>query len=135
MTREDDTIFRRRNPHRLYRDRRNGKIAGVCAGIGDYFGISVTVLRLGCIAMLFFAGPLIILGYAIAAFVIPRKPEETPYRSPDEEQFWRSVSRAPNFTFGEVRHRVRELEHRLRRMEAYITSSQFEIDRELSRRN
>jgi phage shock protein PspC (stress-responsive transcriptional regulator) len=29
------------NPRRLYRDVENGMISGVCAGLGDYFGISV----------------------------------------------------------------------------------------------
>ena len=29
---------------RFYRDKRNGKIMGVCAGIADYTGIDVTVV-------------------------------------------------------------------------------------------
>ena len=33
------------NPRRLYRDVEHGVIAGVCAGIADYFGISVRALR------------------------------------------------------------------------------------------
>ncbi|MEK7152715.1 MAG: PspC domain-containing protein [Patescibacteria group bacterium] len=33
-------------PKRLYRDPKNGMIAGVCSGLGAYFGIDATVVRL-----------------------------------------------------------------------------------------
>ncbi len=31
----------------LYRDKQNGKIMGVCAGIADYTGVNVGWVRLG----------------------------------------------------------------------------------------
>ena len=41
------------NPRRLYRDTENGILAGVCAGIADFFGFSVKATRwvvaLGCL--------------------------------------------------------------------------------------
>lgn len=34
------------NGKKLYRDKVNGKISGVCAGLAEYFEIDVTLIRL-----------------------------------------------------------------------------------------
>lgn len=118
---------------RLYRDKQHAIIAGVCAGLAEKHGMPRAVVRLIAVLLLF--TPLcgvVVIAYIVAAFVIPPKPTDL-YRSPDEEHFWRSVNRAPQDTFGSLRHRFRELEHRLRRMEAYVTSKEFELDRELNK--
>lgn len=118
---------------RLYRDTEHRCIAGVCAGLAEKHGLPRFVVR--CIAILLLFTPLslaVIIAYVLAAFLIPEKPRDL-YKSQAEETFWRSVNRAPADTFGQVRHQFRELENRLRRMEAYITSKEFELDRELSR--
>lgn len=118
---------------RLYRDTDHACIAGVCAGLAEKHGLPRFLVRVIAVLLLF--TPLnfaVVIAYIVAAFAIPRKPADL-YRSPEEEIFWRSVNRAPSDTFGSLRHRYRELEHRLRRMEAYITSSEFELDRELGK--
>ena len=38
---------------RFYRDKRNGKIMGVCAGIADYTGFDVTLVRIMLVAAVF----------------------------------------------------------------------------------
>ena len=35
---------------RFYRDKRNGKVMGICAGIADYTGFDVSLVRIGMIA-------------------------------------------------------------------------------------
>lgn len=58
---------------RLYRVR-NGKILfGVCAGIGEYFNIDPTMVRLGVVVLtcIGFSG---ILAYVIAAIIMPEEP-------------------------------------------------------------
>jgi phage shock protein PspC (stress-responsive transcriptional regulator) len=32
-----NALYERRNPHKLYRDKKNAVLAGVCAGIAEYF--------------------------------------------------------------------------------------------------
>ena len=59
---------------RLYRSRTDKKICGVCAGLGKYFGIDPTLVRLAAVALVLFAG-CGILAYIIAALVIPEDPE------------------------------------------------------------
>lgn len=127
-------IHHRKNPHRLYRDRDNAMIAGVCAGVAEYFGFSRKGLRvITAIGSIIFM-PFVVASYIILAIVLPTRPVE---QKVDEEkaQFWRNVSNAPSDVFSSVRHRFRELDLRLQKMEAFVTSREFDIDRELGRTN
>lgn len=118
---------------RLYRDSEHAWIAGVCAGLAEKHGLPRAVVRIIAVLLLFTPLTLpVIVAYVVAAVVIPKKPVDL-FRSREEERFWRSVNRAPSDTFGSLRHRFREMEHRLRRMEAYVTSNEYELDRELGR--
>ena len=55
-----------RNRYRLYRDPRNGVLAGVCAGLAAYFGIERVAVRLAFVlALVFFFFPAA-LGYVVA---------------------------------------------------------------------
>ena len=56
---------------RIYRNPRNKVIAGVCAGIADYFDIDVTWVRLGFVLAIFASG-VGLLAYVIAWIVIPK---------------------------------------------------------------
>lgn len=122
----------RTNPHRLYRDRDNAMIAGVCAGLADYFGFSTRGLRVVVAICFLLFMPFVFISYIVLAIILPVKPREA---AVDEEKadFWREVANAPADVFGNVRHRFRELDRRLQRMEALVTSREFEFDRELKR--
>jgi phage shock protein PspC (stress-responsive transcriptional regulator) len=62
-----------KNVKKLYRaPEKNSMVAGVCAGIADYFNIDPTLIRLLWV-FLIFAGGSGILAYLIAWIVIPRK--------------------------------------------------------------
>jgi len=56
---------------RLLRSKKNRMIAGVCAGIGDYFGVDPTVIRLVWVLLTFFSGGVGVLAYVIAWVIIP----------------------------------------------------------------
>ncbi len=60
---------------KLYKSNDNKKLDGVCAGIGEYFDIDPTLVRLAWVFITLFAGAGLI-AYIIAAIVIPRKPVE-----------------------------------------------------------
>ncbi len=57
---------------RLYKSRTNKKVAGVCGGIGEYFDIDPTLVRLGFVALSFLAGGGLLV-YIVAALIIPAK--------------------------------------------------------------
>jgi len=129
-----NSFYKRRNPHKLYRDKENALIAGVCAGIAEYFGWNRKGMRLVtallCLVPPFM--PFMIVSYILLAIFLPVKPAGL-YETKEQAEFWRGVSNAPSDVFGSLSHRFKELNLRLERMEAFVTSKEFEIDRELDR--
>lgn len=128
-------FYKRKNPHRLFRDKQNAMLAGVCAGISEYAGLNRKGVRIATLLLMLFPPffMFIVISYVILAIVLPAKPEDL-YESPEQAEFWRGVTNAPSDVFGALRHRFRELNIRLERMEAHVTSKEFEIDQELGRR-
>ncbi len=65
-----------------YRSRNDRMLAGVCAGLGKHFGVSVTALRLALVILTIFVGWGIIV-YAVLWVVMPLEedpqlPQQTP---------------------------------------------------------
>jgi phage shock protein C len=56
---------------RLYRSRNNRMIAGVCAGLGHYFGVDPTLVRVLAVVCLLVFNIMTILAYIIMIFIIP----------------------------------------------------------------
>ncbi len=64
---------------RLYRSRHEKWVSGVLGGLAKYFGIDVTLLRLGFLALAFLVdGGTAFVVYIVLAFVVPVEPEFTP---------------------------------------------------------
>lgn len=59
---------------KLYRSRDERMFAGVCGGIGDYFGIDPTLVRLIFVVAGLFGGPVAIVAYLIFMIVVPQEP-------------------------------------------------------------
>ena len=60
------------NPKRLYLSNTHKKLCGVCGGLGEYFGIDSTLLRLVWVVFgLTGAG---MLAYFAGALVVPKAP-------------------------------------------------------------
>lgn len=58
---------------KLYKDKQNQKICGVCAGLAVYFDIDVTLVRLAWVLFALVAG-CGILAYILAAIIMPDTP-------------------------------------------------------------
>lgn len=58
--------------NQFYRDKSRGMIAGVCAGLADYFGVSPAILRLGFVLLALAGGPGVVL-YFILWILLPEK--------------------------------------------------------------
>lgn len=64
---------------RLVRPRTNRKIAGVCAGLAEYFDLDVTLVRVLWILVTIFSAIIFgIVGYIVAWIVMPEEPEMLP---------------------------------------------------------
>jgi phage shock protein C len=55
----------------LYRIPKQGKIAGVCAGLADYFDFDVTLVRVIFVVSAFISGGAVVLLYIIMAVILP----------------------------------------------------------------
>ena len=58
---------------KLYKDKQNQKLCGVCAGIAKYFSIDATLVRLALVAFCLLGGSGV-LAYIICAIIIPEEP-------------------------------------------------------------
>ena len=59
---------------KLYLAESDRKIAGVCGGIAEYFGVDSTLIRVLWVVFAIFAGSGV-LAYLIAWLLIPRNPD------------------------------------------------------------
>ena len=116
--------------NRLYRDKDRALLAGICAGLADWMGLNLTALRVIVILLAIPFTPVMIIGYLVLWILIPKRPRNL-YRDRHEAEFWQEVRRSPSDSVGGLNRRFRELDDRLQRMERWLTSSEYRIDREL----
>ena len=116
---------------KFYLDKRNKKWLGVCAGIADYTGLDVTLIRIGVVLLTVLGSGMTIIAYLIAAWLAPNKPSELAYETPEETKFWQGVRASPARTVRDVRSRFRDIDRRLGEVETYVTSSNSRLAREI----
>jgi phage shock protein C len=143
----------------LYRNPSSGKIAGVCAGIADYFGWETWLVRILVVSGVLFGMPFLILGYVAAWFILDKNPKEqvkqSKYNSAraskysqgdsasqhDEQvnepikvkaRVWQS-GEPPKQAFHDIRRKFTSLEKQLQAIEQYVTSSEFTVAREINK--
>ena len=61
---------------RLYRSKKNRIIAGVCGGMGEYFNMDPTIIRLVWILFALLGMGLGIIAYIIAVIILPLEPRK-----------------------------------------------------------
>ena len=116
---------------RFYRDKRRGKIMGICAGIADYAGFDVTLVRVCMIAALFLSSGSILPFYFIAGFVTPTKPSALELGDGEEKQFWQGVRVSPARAARDIRSRFKDIDRRLADIESYVTTENRSLAREI----
>jgi phage shock protein C len=116
---------------RFYRDKQNGKIMGVCAGIADYTGFDVSLVRIGFLAALFMSGGGILPFYFIMGMVSPKKPQSLERVDREEKQFWQGVRASPARAARDIRSRLKDIDRRLADIESYVTTENRSLAREI----
>jgi phage shock protein PspC (stress-responsive transcriptional regulator) len=124
----------------LRRDPWHGKVAGVAAGIGGYYGIRPKWIRIALLISLFINPPLTILGYLIATVLLKPLPmpnfggqSETNAGTSAQEP--RAEAKAeeelpPELRFAALKDKFRELEGRTGDIEGLVTSPEFRLRRD-----
>ncbi|HMJ93622.1 MAG TPA: envelope stress response membrane protein PspC [Allosphingosinicella sp.] len=116
---------------KFYRDKRNGRWLGVCAGIADYTGLDVTLIRIATVLLTILGSGMTIIAYLIAGWMAPKKPIEFAAETPEQAKFWQGVRASPARTVRDVRSRFRDIDRRLADVETYVTSSNSQLAREI----
>ena len=134
---------------RLCRDRENGKLLGVCAGIANYYGLETWVVRLIALTGLLFLTSVTLIGYFVAALLMDPNPMRrklprvrSRHRGPrhgkrrgwsySKEDETKAYSWVPRQRLREVEAEFDQMELKLRRMEAHVTSGHYDLHRELA---
>ena len=114
---------------RFYRNSSKAMVAGVCAGLADYFGFNLKVTRILAFISLLIAPPATLLAYFGTVFLVPSSPG-TPKQPDYDPEFRKALRSDPSRTMSEVSRRFRKLDARMARLERYVTSSRFDLDQE-----
>jgi phage shock protein PspC (stress-responsive transcriptional regulator) len=61
---------------KLYLSGTNRKIGGVCAGLGEYFDVDPTLIRVLFVLLLLFTFGFAIFAYILIWIIIPKRPKE-----------------------------------------------------------
>lgn len=137
----------------LYREPVHGKIAGVCAGIARYFGWEVWVVRIAAVTCLLLMTSVTLTAYIVAWLILDKAPsgaepdttksqlkkeESRTELTPDgrtievKTKVW-EAGKPPATALIDIETRFSRLEDSLRRMEGYVTSSEFRVRQEINR--
>jgi phage shock protein C len=137
----------------LYRNTREGKIAGVCAGLADHWDVAHWVVRLMWIAAFLFTGTLALWIYLAGWALLAPRPgrwsttggsdsdgEEVEIEMEYDERHHdyrpRKVFRysdSSSVRLQRARERLDAALGRVQAMESYVTSRQYRLNREFSR--
>ncbi len=114
----------------FYLDKGNAKWLGVCAGIADYTGIDLTVVRIVTVLGTIFGSGALLIAYLVIAWMAPAKPIGL-YEGPEDAKFWQGVRQSPSRSTRDVRSKFRDLDRRLADVESYYTSRNSSLANEI----
>ncbi|CAM2925340.1 envelope stress response membrane protein PspC [Vibrio neptunius] len=124
------------NKRELYRDTTNGKLSGVCAGLANYFGTEVWLIRILVISAALLGGSfLVLLAYIAMTFMIEKQPANYVESLKSEQEHklkskpWQQ-GQTPGALLETLERDFDRLEGNIRDLEAYVTSDTFKVDRE-----
>ena len=116
---------------KFYLDKRHGKVMGVCAGIADYTGLDVTIVRIGLVAAIVLGAGAIIPVYFVAGWIANDQPREVADETKDQRKFWQGVRASPSQSARDIRGRMREIDRRLADIEQFVTTENRSLAREI----
>ncbi|MBP8231345.1 envelope stress response membrane protein PspC [Rhizorhabdus sp.] len=117
---------------KFYVDKRNRKWLGVCAGLADYTGIDVTLVRVGTVLLTLLGGfPWTLVAYLLVNWLVDDKPREFYEGDREEQKFWQTVRARPGASVRDVRARFRDIDRRIADVETHVTSHNSALAREI----
>lgn len=141
-----------RKGRRLYKNPDQAKLCGVCAGLAEYFDFETWVIRVIAFSFLLFSGGTAIVAYFVACFILDPKPDSKSNRGcfgnerhrnksepsekrqykPSVKEVWKK-GEAPSVTLVEVEESFAEIEGKLQKMETFVTSNKYQLEKEFAK--
>ncbi|MCG9696238.1 envelope stress response membrane protein PspC [Shewanella sp. Isolate11] len=125
------------NGRTLYRIPESGKIAGVCAGIADYFNFETWLVRVLAASIFLLGGSgIVIIIYVLLWMILDIKPGSSKSKQSHKEielkkKVWQAGEPA-TAALKDVSSQFRQLEIRLQNLERHVTSDTFDLKREIN---
>ena len=139
----------------LFRIPSQGKVAGVCAGLADYFGWETWLVRILVVSGVLLGMGWFVVIYIAGWFILDKKSGNSNDKRTDnfKEKFTESASKfaeditkesikvksriwqagePPKQAFHDIRRKFNTLEKELRQIERYVTSAEFTVSREIN---
>jgi len=133
----DDDGYTYSEPHKKFRRNKiDGVVGGVCAGIGDYLNIDPVIVRIFTVISFFVTGItfFIYIGFWIFTPSDKRAPYRREYRQARKAKRRHKENPAEPLrttaSYRDVRGKFRSLETRLQDLERSITSSEWQLRRD-----
>ncbi|WP_394212767.1 envelope stress response membrane protein PspC [Enterovibrio calviensis] len=123
----------------LYRDPVNGKLGGVCAGIADYLGVEIWLVRIITVsAFLIGLGFFVIVAYIAATLILEKMPPEEAkktnhFREHQVKQKPWQQGKSASHLLADIDQEMMQMEQGVAKMEAYVTSSEFDLNRQFKK--
>ncbi|MBM7073784.1 envelope stress response membrane protein PspC [Shewanella sp. OPT22] len=124
------------NRKTLYRNPKEKKLAGVCAGIAEFFGLETWLVRVVTASIFLLGGAgIIFVGYVVLWLILDEKSvthdENSLHRDIEvKKKFWQAGEPATQ-ALQDVNQQFRALELRLRNMERHVTSDSYDLKRQI----
>jgi phage shock protein C len=116
---------------KFYLDKSNRKWSGVCAGLADYTGVDVTLVRVGVVLLTFLTSGWAILAYFVTAWLASDRPREFDYASAEDAKFWQTVRARPGSSVRDVRSKFRDIDRRIADIETHVTTTNSALAKEI----
>jgi phage shock protein C len=141
--------YKRKN-RKLYKNPDKAKVCGVCAGLSEYFDFETWVVRLISVSFFLFSGGTAVVAYFVACFIMETKPgsksnkgcfgiKNKAKKKSNDSQYqasvkdvWRKGS-APTELLHKAEEKFTNMERKLQAMETYITSDQYQLEKEFEK--
>lgn len=128
----EEIVYTDNVPKRFRRNKIDGVLGGVCAGIGDYTGVDPVIVRILTVVTTFMTGGTAFWVY-LGLWIFVPSDKRAPYKREAREAYraHRNAPEAPARTasFKDVKSKFRSVETRLQDLERSITSSEWQLRR------
>ena len=129
---------------RFARDGDRAVLGGVCAGIANYFGFNRCAVRTICVIAFFLFMPFVAVAYIALVLLVPAESSRYEYvverevrhrcrrmtRRERKQAKAEQEAREEEQAAEAIRERYRSMNERLAKIEKYVTSSRYDLDRE-----